>query len=253
MNIDPLGTNFEGIRVAKFSEIIELDNTKRNKSSLDDDWEEIVSMLHKEQELRLSAIAGHEQMSDSTVQICLPDEVSLITADNLPIPLKPPNLQQEKRAEFEYSLPDEETLNAFDDMIIPQHILCASLGNSIKDGLPPSNVPIDILEKLQAQNFMHCNARSTLPGYCNALTLGNSYHNQQFELSYTERQVGIGSWVGEALRGSDWLFLRGGGWAEVAAEAGREGTMVKWTSMGVGLEVAEDFCSGGLWLKVVAG
>ena len=39
----------------------------------------------------------------------------------------------------------------------------------------------------------------------------------------------------------------------MAAEAGHEGTTVKWTSMGVGPEVAEDLCGGGLLLKVVEG
>ncbi|GFZ01108.1 hypothetical protein Acr_14g0007430 [Actinidia rufa] len=182
------GTNFEGIRVARFSEIIELDNTARNESSLDDDWEEIVSMLRKEQELKLSTIAGHEQMSDPTVQICLPDEDSLITIDDLLVPQKPPNLQREKMAEsaFEYSLPDEESLIAFDDLIIPRHSPSASRGNSSKDDLPPSKVPADILEKLRAQNFLRCDARSTLPGYYGAMSLGTSYHNQQFEQSYTE-------------------------------------------------------------------
>ena len=49
-------------------------------------------------------------------------------------------------------------------------------------------------------------------------------------------------------RGSDWVFLRGGGgWTEVAAEAGHEGTTVKWISMGMEQEVAEGFCSGRLW------
>ncbi|GFZ06444.1 hypothetical protein Acr_18g0006140 [Actinidia rufa] len=148
------GTNFEGIRVARFSEIIELDNTEQNESSLDDDWEEIVSMLCK----------GH-----------------VITIDDLLIPQKPPNLQREKMAEsaFEYGLPDEESLIAFDDLIIPRHSPSASRGNSSKDDLPPSKAPVDIWEKLRAQNFLRCDARSTLPGYYGAMNLdrGVSYRD----------------------------------------------------------------------------
>ncbi|XAR53617.1 hypothetical protein NMG60_11022240 [Bertholletia excelsa] len=171
-----IGINFGSITVANFAELTELDNTEGNCSSFDDEWAEIILMLRMEQELECSAIVGCNQTSDLTVLCHLPDEESLVAIDEALILNKPksvleisPTLQMEQKSEVSsasncnkselgYCLPDEGSLIAFNDMIIPQQPLFSSDGHLDYNKLPLNG--------------------AVYPGYYGLMNPGSSIHIQ---------------------------------------------------------------------------
>ncbi|KAA8539962.1 hypothetical protein F0562_026654 [Nyssa sinensis] len=81
-----IGTNYEGNRATNFGDQTELDRIKANQSGFDDDWAQIVSMLQRERESELRPVDGCYETADSIDEILWPDEDSLIAIDDSIIP-----------------------------------------------------------------------------------------------------------------------------------------------------------------------
>ncbi|KAH7854705.1 hypothetical protein Vadar_016963 [Vaccinium darrowii] len=179
-------TNSRGIKPGNFSGITEVDNNE----SYDDDWAAIVSMLHVEQESRLSSIPLCDQMSDSTIDDTLIPQKPMLLPEMAPnlrsVELKLHPIPNSNELASEYCLPDEDSLISFDDLIIPQHSVSTSGRSLSRDYMWPLLVTTEVSDTYLAQNVMPSNARSTVPGYYSVTHRGNLYHDQQSQQSYPQ-------------------------------------------------------------------
>ncbi|KAK6155648.1 hypothetical protein DH2020_009896 [Rehmannia glutinosa] len=103
---------------------LELGIIKDNQPTFDDFWAEILDILQHQQEAELGPTSTHDFNPDSEVEICLPDEDSLISVDHSTLP-KTLNFNtsgdndDEADSEAEIILPDEDSLITIYDMIVP--------------------------------------------------------------------------------------------------------------------------------------
>ncbi|CAK9185075.1 unnamed protein product [Ilex paraguariensis] len=92
-----IGMNHEGVKATGISEKTESDMIEDNQSAFDNALAKISTILQME-ELMLSSVAKCDNTADSEVEICLPDEDSLISIDYLTL------------SEHSHSLPEMESV-----------------------------------------------------------------------------------------------------------------------------------------------
>ncbi|XP_059629213.1 uncharacterized protein LOC132271761 [Cornus florida] len=102
----------------------------------------MASIIHTQQEAKLSPKAGSDDTVDSTGEICWPDEDSLI---------------------------------AIDDLIIPEHSMSMHSGKLTEAYILASNVTVDIADKSMALNVAHHDEGSTVPAVGNSAFLAGPY------------------------------------------------------------------------------
>ncbi|KAK9292184.1 hypothetical protein L1049_020144 [Liquidambar formosana] len=125
-----IGGNCEGIMASNRAKQTGLGKIEENHSRFDNAWANTGSNLQNEQGSKVSPNSGFSEKADSTIEICLPEEDSLITID---------------------------------DPIMPQYSMFMPTGDQIHADWSNSTAPVNIAEKLAALKAALRDERSTLP------------------------------------------------------------------------------------------
>ncbi|XP_009768513.1 uncharacterized protein LOC107807847 isoform X1 [Nicotiana tabacum] len=120
-NCGAFGTDCEGIRDSIFDCELELDEIEESTSLFDDFWTEILAVIHLEQESKVSYSADTDNITESEVPLRLPDEDELIFLNYEEGPKEPkiPPVDTSTDLDFvedEIILPDEDSLISADNL-----------------------------------------------------------------------------------------------------------------------------------------
>ncbi|XP_016439371.1 uncharacterized protein LOC107765260 isoform X1 [Nicotiana tabacum] len=120
-NCGAFGTDCEGIRDSIFDCELELDEIEESTSPFDDFWTEILAVIHLEQESKVSYSADTDNIIESEVPLHLPDEDELILLSYEDEPEEPkiPPVDTSTDLDFvedEIILPDEDSLISADNL-----------------------------------------------------------------------------------------------------------------------------------------
>ncbi|KAI3458095.1 hypothetical protein Pfo_014758 [Paulownia fortunei] len=147
--------NNEGSEMIGANDKLEFGLIEDNHLTFDDFWAEILEILQLQQESELTPTPTHDDTPDSEVEICLPDEDSLILVDHSTIPDDVAN------SEAEISLPDEDSLISIYDMIAPYSSMPTLNRDLVEVDKVTSNMAVDIRKNSESINVTKGDDRST--------------------------------------------------------------------------------------------
>ncbi|XP_071929476.1 uncharacterized protein [Coffea arabica] len=140
-------------------ELYEMD---ANESSFEDFWSEILATIQFEQEMDLNTVAEYGQTADSEVQMCLPDDSTLISIAYSSCCKLSKGINSEDSADSadDIHLPDENNLISMDDLIAPHCLRLIGDQNSVEGTILWSN-PTDKVAKEHEGLDIACEVKSS--------------------------------------------------------------------------------------------
>lgn len=163
----PSVVNQEGIMSSSYNKQADSSEMMGNKQVCDDFLAKIGSKVQPKEGLKLNPVSDFEEKSDSTIEICLPDEDSLITFDD-------------------YSfLPDEDSLITGDDFRLPSdENSLFSPTSQVHNGEKPSGLNVTLSHEKSSQ--LHSERSTANRNSYGLMGLEPSNHTWHAQQSYPQ-------------------------------------------------------------------